>query len=396
MGKLTALEVKAALKSKKVARLIDGEGLRLTIDAKGRAYWVLRVMVAGKDMERSLGKGDGLSLTEAREKARETRKALLAAIRSPNDGADLSPNDVSPKAPVREIPTFEKAARDHHAVIAPTLKNAKHAAQWLSSLESYIFPTFGQKQVDEVDEGDISEAILKIWTSKRETASRVKQRVRAVLSAAKGRGWRSVPIDWDAVDAALPRVRKIVEHMASVPFERVPAFHKALGASSSVPAVRAALAFLIFSTVRPGNIVTAEWSHIDREARTWTIPGELMKGGIPHRVFMTDGALAALDVAAAHRTSRSELIFPGRDGVSPLSADALRMAMRRMGEDATPHGFRSSFKDWSLHNDYPDHLSERQLAHIDPNEVRRAYARTDLFDQRRDMMEAWDRFVRGG
>ena len=129
---------------------------------------------------------------------------------------------------------------------------------------------------------------------------------------------------------------------------------------------------------------------------TWTIPDALMKGNVQHRVWLSDGALAALDVAEARRTDRSRLIFPGLNGGRPLSPDALRMAVRRMGSEATPHGFRSSFKDWSLHHGYPDHLSERQLAHTDPNEVRRAYARTDLFEQRAAMVEAWDRFMREG
>lgn len=387
MAKLSVKAVQSAIKAAKPVRLGDGEGLQLFINKAGAAYWVLRFRHSGKDFERSLGRATEISLADARENARVLRKELIAAHDAP------PAESVPEKEPV---PSFMEAARQHHAVVAPTLRNAKHSAQWLSSLETYAFPHFGSKPVDEVDEGDIVKSLLPIWGTKRETAGRVMQRIRAVLSAAKGRGWRSAAIDWDAVNAALPRVKKNVRHMASVPFEEVPDFVRRLGASASSPSIRAALAYLIATAVRPGNIITVEWSHVDLENRTWTIPADLMKGGLEHRVYLPDGAMAALEIAAARRTAKSELIFPGQGGDRPLSLDTLRMAMRRMNSEATPHGFRSSFKNWSLHNDYPDHLSERQLAHVDANQVRRAYARTDQFEQRRDMMIAWDKFVRGG
>jgi integrase len=385
MGKLTAVEVKAALKTGKAARLIDGEGLRLTIDSKGRAYWVLRVMVAGKDMERSLGRADTLSLADAREKARETRKELLAGI-----------NTTPTPPPVeRIIPTFEAAARAHYKAIAPTFRNAKHSAQFLSTLRDYAFPQFGEKPVSDVDESDIVEALLPIWTTKRETAGRVQQRIRAVLASAKGRGWRTTAIDWDSVAAALPKVKKTVKHMPALPFADIPGFHRALAASSSAPVIRAALSFQIISALRPGNIISLRWDHIDRENGIVSIPGDLMKAGVAHRIPLTPGLIAALDIAELRRAKNAELVFPGIDRITPLSPDTLRMTMRRMGLVATPHGFRSSFKDWSLSAGYADHLSERQLAHTDPNEVRRAYARDDLLELRRAMMATWDSFVTG-
>lgn len=389
MGKLTALAVKAALKEGKPGSLIDGEGLRLAINKAGRAYWALRITIDKKTIERTIGRADAMSLSDARDKARAMRKELKEA------GPEAPAPEVA--APVkREIPTFQSAAQTHYDLIKPTFRNAKHSAQFLSTLEAYAYPTFGQKPVDEVDEGDIVNALAAIWTTKRETAQRVRQRIRAVLAAAKGRGWRTASVDWDSINAALPKSKKAVRHMPSMPAVEVPGFYKSLAASASAPAIRAALQFLIVSALRPGNVVAARWAHIDREAKVMAIPGDLMKNGVTFRLPLTDGMLAALDIAEVYRNDRTDLIFPGLDRVTGMSPDTLRMVMRRMAEDeAVPHGFRSSFKNWSLTNGYPDHISELQLAHTDPNEVRRAYARDDLLEARRTMMEAWDSFIRG-
>lgn len=382
MGTLNVKAVTALIRAAVPGHTVDGDGLRLSINKAGIAYWALRVRVAGKDYERTIGRADAIGLADAREKARVLRAELKAGTAAPSR---------------RDVPTFEAAAREHYEAIKTTFKNAKHSAQFLSSLEAYVFPVFGSKAVDLVAEGDVTEALLKIWLTKHETASRVRQRIRAVLAAAKGRGWRTTAIDWDAVAAALPKHRKAVQHMASIGWEDVPEFVTALPASPSAPAIRAALQLLITTAVRPGNIAAARWEDIDLKDALWTIPADQMKGGKEHRVPLSAGALAALKIAEMSRVTDCELVFPGRADFEgkrgPISPDTMRMAMRRMGTDATPHGFRSSFKDWSLANGYPDHLSELALAHVDQNKVRRAYARTDLLKERRVMMEAWDKYI---
>lgn len=364
---LTQKQATQLIQQGQPGRYFDRDGLNLFIDKKGRGYWIWRSQKAGDRRERSLGPVARLSLREAREAA-----AIEAREAAPGG------------------PTFEKLASDHFDVLRPSLKDAK-ADQWLSSLKNHAFPSIGQRQVGTITEKDIIACLLPIHTAKPETARRLKSRIRAVMAAARGRELTTRSIDWEAIAAALPKVKRAGRPHPAIPFMEVPAFYARIDDESrSGPDIRAALKFQILTAVRPGNVALAKAEQFDLEAATWTIPAEEMKAGTAHRVPLTDEAVKLVK----SRVERGGFIFRGRDNLM-MSNSALLMLMRRLKVEAVPHGFRSSFKDWSLETDYPDWLSEIALAHSSGDKVRAAYARTDAFQKRMAMMKAWSDFVTG-
>lgn len=378
MPRLTASSADKLIRDAAPGRYGDGEGLSLSIDKAGRAYWILRCNVRKKSFERSLGPASTVRLAEARVLARQARKDIERGEPSRNS-----------------TPTFAQLAIKHHANTAGEFRNRKHAAQWLTSLETYAFPEIGHLPVDEITLADVRKVIIPIWRDKRETARRVRQRIRKVLAVAKADGWRNDFLDWETFNTTLPPSKRIVRHMPALDWEDVPAFYQRIATSSaSSPIVRSALSFLILTNVRPGNVRFARYENIT--GSVWAIPAEQMKADREHRAPLPTQAVAIIQAMAAINARDSKLIFPSDDTVTPLSEDTLRMAMRRMGEDdATPHGFRSSFKDWSRAKGYPDWLSEIQLAHADNDQTRAAYARGDHLDARMVMVQAWADYVTG-
>lgn len=378
VGKLTAKGV-AALREP--GRYGDGDGLHLRIDSAGRRYWVVRVQLDGRRRDYSLGReGPLLRLGDAREAALRLRMRLVGG--APEVRAAL--------AAVR-APTFKEAALEVHAAGSRAWKSSVHGGQWLRTLEQLIFPLIGDLRVNRIGRRDLYQALAPIWLTTPETARRVLQRVDRVLRYAVGQGWMEAAIDIRLVREALPRQTDRVQHMPALPASEVPEFYRRLDASATTPAVRLALRFLMLTAQRPGNIAAARWADI--EGDTWTIPAAELKVAAngAHRVPLSTVAQDVL--AMARQLPGKTLLFsPNHE---PLSRDTLRMAMRRMGESATPHGFRSSFKEWSLTAGWPDYLSERQLAHADKDKVRAAYARSDLLEERRPMLEAWGQFISG-
>ena len=374
MGKLTTKGI-AALEMPGRYSDEDGTGFHLRVDSAGRKYFILRTHVGGVRKDIAIGSAQRMTLSAAREKARRVREEIG-----------------STGAPVAAMPTFAEAARLAHSARTAGFRNGKHVAQWLSTLETYAYPLIGYRPVDQVVRADVVQVLTPIWLSKRETASRVLQRIDRVMRWAVGNGHRADRIDMSLVRDALPqqqRRRSDVRRMPSVPWKEAPAFWAALPMSRSAPEIRAGLALLMLTAVRPGNIATAKRSQIDLEAAVWAIPGDEMKGGEPHRVALSPAAVRLLKTVM--ESHDNELLFAVAD--RPMSPDTLRMTMRRMNRTETPHGFRSTFKDWSRAQGWADHLSETALAHIDPNEVRAAYARSDMLEERRPMMEAWASYL---
>lgn len=375
MGKLTTRGVDAL---KEPGRYSDGDGsgFHLRIDAQGRKYWVLRVNDAsGKRRDVSIGSAKRMTLSAARENARRVRDRIAQG-----DGAAVV------------TPTFREAARLAHEARTAGYRNDKHVAQWLSTLERHAFPAIGDKPVSDITRADAVQVLSPIWLATPETARRVLQRLDRVMRWAVGHNHRDERIDMSLVRDALPKQkgkRAAVRRMPAVPWREAPEFWRSIQMSTSAPQVRLALMLLMLTAVRPGNVRLAKRSQMDLEAGVWVIPAEEMKAGERHRVPLSAEAVTIVRSAMALH-DHDQLFTVGGE---PLSLDTLRMMMRRMGRSETPHGFRSTFKDWSLQAGWSDHLSEAALAHQDPNEVRAAYARSDLLEERAPMMAAWASYL---
>ena len=357
-----------------------GHGLRLVVTPNGARCWIQRLVIRGKRCQLGLGGYPLVTLSEARNKAFENRKLARA-------GGD-------PLALKRRVhvPTFAVAAARVHAIHLPTWHNARHAASWLSSLREYAFPRIGDRPVSDVTAQDVMDVLLPIWHSRAETARRVRQRIGTVMKWAITQGFRTDNPAGEAIGAALPRNNGAPRHHRALPYGEVAGALAAVRASGAGMSTRLAFEFLVLTAARSGEVRLATWDEIDVEARVWTVPGERMKAGREHRVPLCARALAILDEARILRDATG-LVFPGtRRG--PFSDMTLSKLLRDLGIEAVPHGFRSSFRDWAGEcTSFPREVCETALAHVNPNKVEAAYARSDLFEKRRELMERWARYL---
>jgi len=360
----------------------DGLGLLLRVEPSGSKRWVLRTAVNKKRRDLGLGSARDLTLAQVREKAFEMRKAART-------GRD-------PTAEHRQSISFKQAAEKVHAERIKGWRNGKHGAQWLATLKAYAMPVIGEKQVSEILPADVLRVLAPIWLKRPETARRVRQRIGVVLDWAATEGYRSHL----AVNAAhvvtrgLPRQPRAKKRHAALPWRDVPAFLIKVRATPSADAVRYALEFLLLTAGRTAEIINAAWSEIDLDEARWTVPAGRMKAGVEHRVPLSQQAVQLLHEVRA-RWPNSRLVFPGRHGRQPLSNMAMLMLMRRLKVKAVPHGLRSSFRDWASETRQDRDLAEAALAHTLSNKTEAACARSDLFDQRRPLMQAWADFCSG-
>jgi integrase len=379
---LTAVRVRNTTKP---GRYADGNGLYLLVDQNGAKRWLLRTVVQGRRRDMGLGSVSLISLTEAREKAQEYRRAA-------RQGGD--PIEARRQAQA-VAPTFEEAARRVHEAHAAGWKNPKHAAQWINTLQQYVFPHIGGKQVDKVTTADVLRALSPIWLTKPETARRVRQRVAAVLDWAKAAGFRTGDNPVEGVGKGLPRQNDKAQHHAALAYADVPAFVGRLREAEAGETVRAAFEFLILTAARTGEVIAAQWSEFDLAAKLWTVPAERMKAGREHRVPLSDRVVELIAVLRAQGV-QSAYVFPGAKIDRPISNMAFLMLLRRMGETVTAHGFRSAFRDWSAERtNFSREVCEMALAHTVKDKVEAAYRRGDLLEKRRQLMAAWaDHVVR--
>ena len=261
-------------------------------------------------------------------------------------------------------------------------------------METYAFPVIGDQRVNEIGSSDVLDVLQPIWLTRPETARRVRQRMRAVFDWCLAKHFRETMNPVDAVRKALPRQTDRPKHHAALAYVELPAFLAALEASPSHIIVKTALAFLIHTASRTGEVIGASWSEVDEEKMIWTVPAERMKSGVEHRVPLTEASLALLERAKSFR-GRTDFIFPGRGWRKPLSNMAMAMAARRVDFGSiTVHGFRSSFRDWSAERtSAPRDVCEAALAHAIRDKVEAAYRRTDLFEKRRELMAQWSLFL---
>jgi integrase len=378
-----ALSVKAINALRMPGRYADGGGLYLEVDPSGAKRWVLRITVGGRRRDIGLGGLRDVSLAEARDKTTDYRRVART-------GGD--PVAEKRKA-ARAVPTFETAATLVHQEHAPGWRNPKHAAQWINTLREYAFPIIGSRAVDQIDTPDVLKVLAPIWLTKPETARRVRQRLRTVFDWAKAAGHRSGDNPADTVIRGLPRQADRAAHHAALPYAEVSAFVGSLTDTGIGEIARLAFEFLILTATRTSETLGARRSELDLEQKVWTIPAERMKASKEHRVPLSPRAVEILE-RALEVSADSEFVFASNRAGRHLSNMVFLMTLRRMGLTTTAHGFRSAFRDWaSERTNFPREVSEAALAHTVRDKTEAAYARSDLFAKRRQLMEAWAAFV---
>lgn len=367
----------------------DGNGLYLVVDRSGARRWIVRVVVKGQKNRRGkplrtdygLGGVDVVTLNQARDRALEYRRMARQGL-NPRFNAK------------REIPTFEEIAQQVHIGRLPTWKNAKHGQQWLNTLRDYAFPKIGRMPVDSIGQPEVLMCLSPIWTEKPETAKRLAQRIKTVLDVARSKGFREGenPVTAIKDGRVLPKVAKKVVHHKAMHWQEVPAFYADLRTRNAMAAKALMLTCLTGS--RTNEVLGMKWGEVDLEERLWTCPAERMKTGETHRVPLTEEMLSIIEPL---REMQSEYVFEGQKRHQPLSNMAMLMLLRRMGvEGVTVHGFRSTFRDWASEvASAPREVAEMSLSHRIGSRVEQAYARSDMLDKRRALMERWSNFVSG-
>ncbi|MXO63437.1 tyrosine-type recombinase/integrase [Qipengyuania oceanensis] len=404
MAKLTAKFVEKA----KPGRYADGGGLYLLVKSASAKSWVLRVMADGPNgwARRDIGLGAvateslarpsniaddipleqraRLTLAEARELAVRLRNVAKAG----GDPATERRKDRSPP------PTFEKAAIAAHEALRGGW-SSKTADAFLASLETHAFPSLGSRRVSDIDAGDIANALHPIWNAKPSIARKVRQRIGKVLDYAKAKNWRDTETPRMSVSTLVGKPKE-GGNFAAMPWKEVPAYFEKLGGDAETVG-RLALMFTIATACRSGEAREARWKHIKGD--DWNRPTELQrKTGKAHTITLNAAALAVLDRAKAFSDSADPeaVIFPSRKRTE-LSDMALSKIMRDAGLPYVPHGFRSSFRDWAAERmpQIPDPVAEAALGHVVPDGVVKAYKRTTFIQMRRELLDAWGRFITG-
>ncbi|HBC7430057.1 MULTISPECIES: tyrosine-type recombinase/integrase [Providencia] len=357
---------------------------------KGRGKWVLRYMspVTQKRRNAGLGSYPEITISEAANLASTMREQIIKGI----DPLEFK-KSISEKP---TIPSFEYAARKLHTELLPGWKNEKHGKQWITTLEQYVFPFIGSTTLDALTPADIANALRPIWLTRSETASRVKQRIHAVMQWAWAHGYCTAnPVD--VVSHLLPQQISVsvrTEHQPAMPWKSLPLYITTyVSTEERYNVTRVLLLFVILTASRSGEARAMRWEEIDFQQRIWTIPADRMKAGMKHRVPLSHQAMSLLHNL---RGLHDELVFPSPRKQIVLSDMVLTAFLRRTkapsdnpNRVATAHGFRSTFRDWCSEHSYPRDLAERALAHTMKNKVEAAYHRTDLLEQRRPMMQAW-------
>jgi integrase len=369
----------------------DGNGLFLKVTAKGNKTWHFRFKLVKRPREMGLGSYPAVSLKQARSEAEEARKLIGKGIDPIEERKAQRAIQKAPKAPI-----FETLTMEYIEAHAGEWRNAKHKQQWRNTLATYAFPIIGKVPVDQIQLDHILKILQPIWSTKTETASRVRQRMENVLDAAIAMGHRTTsnPALWKGNLKPLlsdPSKAKKVEHHPALPYAELP---NVIAELQEVEGLSArALLFTILTASRTNEVLQARWPEFDLDSGVWTIPGPRMKAGRDHRVPLSKAAVEILKPLYECREQDDCFIFPGMKPNKPLSPMAMLMTLRRMRPGLTVHGFRSTFRDWCAEETHfhPD-IAEAALAHVINNKARAAYERGDKLEKRRELMEQWAKY----
>ena len=383
-ARLTPLRVREI---KKPGDYADGNGLYLRVDPSGSKRWVQRLTIRGKRHHLGLGSAQHVKLAHARAQAAENKRAV-------QHGGD-------PLAEKRRatMPTFAQAAEKVIELNRPTWTNDKHIYQWRMTFTNYVNPVIGDRPVGEITTADVLAALTAIWTSKPETARRVRQRIGAVMEWTVAHNYRQDNPAGPALSRVLPRMPRTQRHQRAVPYAEAAEVLRQFWDTDADLATKLSFEFLVLTATRSSETRLAAWDEIDWRNRVWTIPAKRMKGRLgdrqEHRVPLSGRALEVLEQAKALGNG-CDLIFP-----SPLNGRAIsdathRVRLESLGVDAVPHGFRSSFRDWAAEQTNAPHaVMEAALAHRVKGQAEAAYARSDLLEKRRILMDEWADYLGG-
>lgn len=390
---LTQIEIRNA----KPGMHADGGGLYLSVKTSGTKSWIFRFQLSGHRREMGLGALTALSAIDARAEAARLKSIVRQGIDPLETKAQVR-REQSAAAEVAQVEqklqqaTFRRVAEDFIAGQEAGWKNPKHHQQWVNTLATYVYPVIGDMPVHLVTPEHVLQILEPIWSTKTETASRVRMRIEAVLDAAKVKGLRQGenPAIWRGnLQAVLPHKSKVqkVRHHPAMPWKAVPVFWRSLAEQSGMGAC--ALRFVILTAARSGEVRLATWDEIDMDAGIWTVPEVKMKAGREHRVPLSAPALELLRNQS--RMVGCNLVFSGMRANKPLSDMTLSAVLKRLQlQHVTVHGFRSSFRDWAAEEtSHQGETVELALAHTIEGKTERAYRRNDQLEKRRVLMDEW-------
>ena len=358
----------------------DLNGLFLHVRPSGAKKWLQRYTYNGRRREIGLGSAKLVSVATARKNAHQN----LVLV---SEGIDPIEDNKQDKV----IPKFEEAARSVYEANRPTWRNAKHASQFITTLETYAFPVIGNMPVKDISSTHVLQILSPIWVTKSETAKRIRQRLSTVFKWCVAKQWRVDDPANIAIVQALPRQTKKVTHRKSISYNDVAGFLDTVSKSSAGLNTKLGIEFLILTATRSGEVRNARWDEV--KGSLWTIPAERMKAGIAHRVPLPSRCMEILDLAR-EISQGSGYIFEGTKQNKPLSENTFNKLMKELGLDVHAHGFRTSFRTWTQEKtNYPREIAETALAHSLKDAAEAAYARSDLLEKRAEMMEAWAQFL---
>ncbi|POD72051.1 integrase [Pseudomonas syringae group genomosp. 3] len=371
------------------------DGLYLQVSKSGSTSWIFRFQLDGRRREMGLGTYPDVSMLAAKEASEDARRLVAKRI-DPITARDQALADG--RAQSEKVVTFKAYALDYIQTHRAGWSNVKHAQQWENTLTTYAFPVIGEKSISSVNTDDLLKILSPIWSVKNETASRVRNRLEAIISSAKARRLfeGENPALWKGhLETLLPKRNSLkrVKHHAALPYAEIPEFIFQLNQQAGLSA--RALLLVILTACRTSEVLQATWTEFDLDAAVWTIPAARMKARREHKVPLSAHAVAIL--RSTPQLLGSPYVFPGTRPGRPLSQMAMAMLLRRMKcDDLTVHGFRSTFRDWAAEEtSFPNMVAEMALAHTVGNAVEAAYRRGDLLAKRKELMQEWADYCMG-
>ena len=358
-----------------------GLSLLVRVAKSGRISktWSQRIILNGKPTHRGVGSFPLVSLSEARQRCLENKRALMRGV---DPFASSS------------VPTFAQALEATIDVQRPAWKgSAKTEASWRSTMRDYALPALARRRMDQIGPADVMAVLLPIWSTKNETARRVRRRIGAVCKWAVAQGYRTDNPAGEAISSALPKAAGAVQHHRALPHSEIAGVLATVEASGAWTGTMAAFRWLVLTACRSGEARAAKWTEVNREARTWTVPAERAKSNREHVIPLSDAAMAIL-VEAEKIRDKSGLLFPSIRG-KQLSDNTLSKLLRDHGVAMVPHGARSSFRDWAGESGAAREVAEACLGHAVGDATERAYSRSDLLQRRRRLLSAWASYLTG-